>query len=142
MAIVVDASLVVVLVSADPRAALVELWFPHWEATGEDLHAPALLPYEVASALTRLVKAGRMAAADVATAWAIASALPITLHPEVDGRRVIEIALQLGRTSAYDAAYLALTEQVGATLWTLDGSLAHNASGLGFRVELLDKPPS
>lgn len=49
----------------------------------------------------------------------------------------MEIALSLGRRSAYDAAYLALAETLKAELWTLDGPLYHNAVGRGFPVRLL-----
>ena len=37
-----------------------------WLDAGEPLHAPLLLPYEVANALTRLLVAGRLAASDIA----------------------------------------------------------------------------
>ena len=43
------------------------------------------------------------------------------------------------RNSAYDTAYLALAETLGAELWTLDGLLYRNAAGLGFAVRLLGK---
>ena len=55
-----------------------------------------------------------------------------------DSARTIEIALQLGRRSAYDAAYIALAERVGAELWALDGSLVRNARGFGFPVRLAE----
>jgi hypothetical protein len=62
MAVVVDASLLVVLVSADPRPPAVEGRMRAWLEVGEELHAPELLPYEVASGLTRLVAGGVFAA--------------------------------------------------------------------------------
>jgi predicted nucleic acid-binding protein len=36
-----------------------------------------------------------------------------------DNARAIEIAIELERHSAYDAAYLALAERLGAEVWTL-----------------------
>ena len=53
------------------------------------------------------------------------------------GDRVADIALRLRRASAYDAAYLALAQLLGATLWTFDGPLYRNAVGLGFPVRLV-----
>ena len=64
--------------------------------------------------------------------------LPISYHSSVDGVRVIEIALQLKRQNAYDAAYLALAESLDAELWTLDTPLYRNAVGQNFRVKLLE----
>ena len=55
------------------------------------------------------------------------------------GPRMVEIALSLGRQSAYDAAYLALAEALEAELWTLDGPLYRNAVNRGFRVQLLSE---
>lgn len=129
------------LATTDPRVATLEPWLLHWEATNQDLHAPALLSYEVESALTRLVKGGRLPAHEVREAWSIVETLPITLHLQRDGPRIVEIALLLRRSSAYDASYLALGERLDADLWTLDGSLVRNAAALGFRVRLADVPP-
>lgn len=62
MPIVVDRHLVVVLASRTPRAEAVERHLGSWLEAGEDLYASALLPYEVASGLTRLSAAGRLSA--------------------------------------------------------------------------------
>lgn len=137
MAVVIDANLPAVLASKDPRAGIVGHRLQIWLNTGEELHAPALLSYEVANALTRLIASGRLAPDDLAEAWALVERIPIRLHPLAGGREVVEIAIRLGRANAYDAAYLALAQQLGAELWTLDGPLARNAAGLGFPVHLL-----
>lgn len=137
MAIVVDANLVVVLATRDPRVLLVERHFQAWLDVGEDLHAPDLLLYEVANALTRLIVAGRLTIDDLAEVWTLVASLPLQFHSLVAGPQAIAIALQLGRVSAYDAAYLALAQELNATLWTLDGPLARNSMGLGFPVRLI-----
>lgn len=137
MAIVVDANLIVVLVARDPRATLVERRLEAWLDAGEELYAPDLLPYEVANALTRLVGAGRLAAEELPEIWALFETLPLQFYPMSSGPKTIAIALQLGRISAYDAAYLALSQELNAALWTLDGPLARNATGLGFPVHLI-----
>ncbi len=137
MAIVLDASLLVVLASGDPRQPAAQRLIRRWIDAGEDLHAPELLPYEVANGLTRLVGAGAFPVGRVREAWSTLMALPITYHPlGADGEQAIAVALQLGRRSAYDAAYLTLAQRLGAQLWTFDGPLARNAAGLGFPVHL------
>src|SRR6266487_442835 len=121
MAIVTDANLAVVLVSRDPRAGAVDRHLRSWRAAGESLHAPTLFPYEVANALVRLTVAGRLASRDLGPAWELVQQLPIQLHPATNGVAVMMIALRLGRQNAYDAAYLALSQELHADLWTLDG---------------------
>jgi predicted nucleic acid-binding protein len=138
MPVVLDATLVVVLASKDSRAGAVERQLLVWLEVGEELSAPALLPYEVASGLVRLSVGRRVPANDLDAAWGLAQQLPIQLHPITSGLEVIRVALRLGGASAYDAAYIALAEELGADLWTLDGPLARNAAGLGYPVRLVE----
>lgn len=70
--------------------------------------------------------------------WQQLGGLPLTFHALTRGLRVVELALSLERTSAYDAAYLALGEELGAEVWTLDGRFARNAAGRGFSVRLIE----
>lgn len=137
MMVVIDANLLVALVSGDPRGTQVQQQFLKWVNDGIDLHAPALARYEVANALTRLIVAKAFPADKVEEAWLNLSVLPITYHSSVDAKRVVEMALRLGRQNAYDAAYVALAESLGAELWTLDSPLYRNASGYGFPVQLV-----
>lgn len=51
---------------------------------------------------------------------------------------MVRAALVLQRRSAYDAAYLALAEDLEAELWTIDGPLARNASIRGYRIHLIE----
>jgi len=136
--VVVDANLLVALALNDPRAPLVEDRLRAWRSADESLHAPALLRYEAANALTRVVAAGQLAAESAPVIWERIVAVAVTLHSLDDGAAVIAVAAQLGRQSAYDAAYIALAQSLDAELWTLDGPLARNASGAGFPVRLLE----
>jgi predicted nucleic acid-binding protein len=138
MTVVLDANLVVVLASKDSRAGAVERRLHSWLEAGEELSAPALLPYEVASGLVRLSSGGRLPADQLEAAWGLAQQLPIQLHPMASGLEVIRVALRLGRASAYDAAYIALAQELGANLWTLDGPLAREAAGVGYPVRLVE----
>jgi predicted nucleic acid-binding protein len=108
-----------------------------WLQQNTPLHAPHLLPYEVANALTRSIVAGQFSEADLAPALDSLGNLPIVYHALSYNPRVVEIALSLRRQSAYDAAYIALAESLNAELWTLDSPLYRNAAGLGFPVRLI-----
>ena len=139
MPVVADASLLVALVTRDPRSERVSSWFLHWIDQGTDIHVPELSLYEVASGITRLVAVGALPAGRIDELWQQLASLPLIFHPLSRGPRVVELALSLGRTSAYDAAYLALGEELRAEIWTLDGRFARNASGRGFSVRLIDE---
>jgi predicted nucleic acid-binding protein len=135
--VVVDANLLVALVSGDPRGNKVLQHFTDWLSHNVELHAPLLAQYETANALTRLVVGSAFPADKVEEAWSNISILPIRYHELTDAKRVVETALALKRQNAYDAAYVALAEELGAELWTLDGPLYRNAHGLGFAVNLV-----
>jgi hypothetical protein len=55
VSVVVDASVIVALVVADERQGAAQARLEGWVEAGEQLHAPAVLPYEVANVLARLV---------------------------------------------------------------------------------------
>ena len=80
---------------------------------------------------------GAFPADKVEDAWNNISLLAIAYNDVSNVKRVVEIALALKRQNAYDAAYIALAEELGAELWALDGPLYRNAHGLGFAVHLV-----
>lgn len=138
MTVVLDANVVVALALDDARAGAVERKLSDWREAGEPLHAPSLFRFEVASALTLNVAAGKIDLADAESAWRRIVAMPVTLHDLEDGPAAIDVAQQLQRNSAYDAAYVVLAQELGADLWTLDGPLARNAASIGLPVRLID----
>ena len=122
MTLVIDASaLITLLIEPGDRgeniAALLD---------GHDLHAPDLLPYELANVLRRHRAAGRLSPTEAALAHQAARRLPIELWPyEVLGDRVWSLA---GSLSAYDAAYVALAERLDADVVTGDARLARGSA--------------
>ena len=140
MSVVVDASLIVALVVADDRQAAAQAHLQSWVETGEELHAPAVLPYEVANDLARLVFDGDLQADDIADTWSDLAALHVMLHPfdlTQDGSAVSAITTLLRRRHATDSTYIRLAQQLDTAVWTLDGPLARNAADVGLPVKLI-----
>jgi predicted nucleic acid-binding protein len=97
-------------------------------------HAPHLLDIEVAQVLRRFVSANQLKVARGREALVDLSEFPLTRHAHtLLLERVFELRHNL---SAYDAAYVALAEALGATLLTCDRALAR-APHLRAKVELL-----
>lgn len=105
------------------------------------LHAPAILPLEVANVLRRLRAAGTVDPSEAAAAHRLMVRLPVEYWPyEVLADRVWALT---GALTAYDAAYVALAELIGATLVTADLRLAR-APGIRCDVTTLhpaEEPP-
>ena len=99
----------------------------------ESLHAPHLLDLEVAQVLRRLVWETAVSARRAEEAIRDLLDLRVTRYPHfVLLPRIWQLRHNL---SAYDAAYVALAEELGATFITRDARLAA-ASGHTARVEL------
>jgi predicted nucleic acid-binding protein len=91
-------------------------------AEGETLHAPHLVDVEVSQVVRRYWRAGDITAARGEEALRDLAGLPIEryTHEPLIGR-----VWQLRHNAtAYDAAYIALAEGLGAVLVTLDSALA------------------
>jgi predicted nucleic acid-binding protein len=102
-------------------------------ARGESLHAPHLLDLEVAQVLRRLVREGAVSAPRADRAIQDLLDLRVTRYPHfVFLPRIWRLR---DNFSAYDAAYLALTEKLDATLITRDARLA-SASARTVSIEL------
>lgn len=123
--LVVDASALVEFLLRTPRAEALD---PVLTDPDADLHVPALTDLEVVSVLRRLARREPTSVPRLEQALGDHLDLPLTRHGHAaflprcfDLRDVL---------SAYDAAYVALTERLGASLVTADRRLARAAEGL------------
>ena len=99
----------------------------------ESLHSPHLLDLEVGQVLRRLVREGAVSAHRAHQAIEDLLDLRMTRYPHfVLLPRIWQLRHNL---SAYDAAYVALAENLGARLLTRDARLA-SVSGLTASIEL------
>ena len=129
--IVADASAILEVLLRTDAAPRVEA---RLFAAGESLHAPHLLDVEVAQVLRRYAARHELTPLRALAALELLARFPIARYPH---------APLLGRIwalrenlTAYDAAYVALAEGLGATLVTRDERLA-SAPGHRARVDLV-----
>jgi predicted nucleic acid-binding protein len=100
---------------------------------GESLHAPHLLDLEVAQVLRRLVREAAISVQRADHALQDLLSLRLTRYPHfIFLPHIWQLRNNL---SAYDAAYVALADKLGATLITRDARLA-SAPIHGTNVEL------
>ncbi|CAN5423823.1 hypothetical protein BH24ACT9_BH24ACT9_01630 [soil metagenome] len=140
MSVVVDASVVVAMVVADERQSAAQAHLETWLEAGEALHAPGVLPFEVANVLARLVFDGALELDEVTEIWDDLATLGVVLHPfdlERDGPEVAAITARLRRRHATDSSYVSLARRLETSVWTLDGALARNAADVGLPVRLV-----
>jgi predicted nucleic acid-binding protein len=100
---------------------------------GESLHCPHVLDLEVAQVLRRLVRESHISAHRAQEAIADLVDLKIARYPHFVF--LPEVWRHRNNLSAYDAAYIVLAAQLGATLVTRDPRLA-NAPGRPAVVEI------
>ncbi len=117
--VVADCSVVAALVFAEPACDEAAALLSH-----KAVHAPALLPFEVANVARSKRRAG-MEAAPMEDALRDFAEQRIALHP-VPPDAMAQLALRY-ELSAYDAAYLWLAAELQAPLATFDRRLADAA---------------
>ncbi len=131
--IVVDASVIVDLLAADDvhrcTAARERL------TSGDAVFAPAYLDIEIVSAMRGLARRSDVLTADAPALIALALRMPIRREPLA--RATADRIWQLRENmTAYDAGYVALAEQLNASLLTCDRKYT-TVPGLRCAVELL-----
>jgi predicted nucleic acid-binding protein len=130
---ILDAGVVLALVLPSPFSEQAATHIRALREACEELYAPALLEYEVCSALRRSIVHKLITVAEATDALEIIRRLgvvPITPASSLHDR-AIYWSDRLGQTKAYDAQYLALAEQMHCNLLTTDLRLARAARDLG-----------
>ncbi len=128
--IVLDASAVVEWLLQTPVGHNIERRI---YSRAESLHAPHLLDLEVTQVLRRQAREGRVAPRRAEEAVHDLIRLKVKRYPHT--ALLLSIWQHRHTLSAYDAAYIALAETLGATLITRDARLA-SAHGHGAAIEL------
>ncbi|HMT33629.1 MAG TPA: type II toxin-antitoxin system VapC family toxin [Dermatophilaceae bacterium] len=127
--IVVDASVVVDLLTMPSERALRAAVARH------RLHAPALIDYEVLSAIRGLERSGNLDEVRAEEALADYSDLPI-VRASCDADQRHRIWSLRHNLTAYDAAYVALAARLDRPVWTRDAKVLA-AAGRSARVVLV-----
>jgi predicted nucleic acid-binding protein len=123
--IVIDANVLVALVIPLEYSGQASEKVDLWLTTGADLVAPLLWTYEAVSAIRKYVASGSLTHAEASAAIQALCALGIRgIEPTEELHfGALRWAERLGDFVAYDPAYLAVAEQLGADFWTADGKL-------------------
>jgi predicted nucleic acid-binding protein len=130
---VLDAGVILALVLPLPFSKQAASHVRTLREAHEELYAPALLEYEVCSALRRSTVRGLITVTEATDALDIINRLaiiPITPASSLHARAMYWSG-RLGQTKAYDGQYVALAEQMHCTLLTADLRLARAAQDLG-----------
>lgn len=133
MKIVVDANIITAILVPLPYSTQATRKMMEWQNADVTVTAPTLLEYELTTTLRKATVAGIIAIEEAVQAIEAFA----NLHIEVIAPTPVlhEVALRwserLQQSAAYDAQYLALAEQLGATFWTADRRLANGAKQAG-----------
>jgi predicted nucleic acid-binding protein len=131
---VVDTSVCIKYFIADPLTAKVNQLFGHFANPQTQIYVPDLFYIECANVFWKYVRARMYTATEVQADLATLKAFPLLVVSTADLMAdAVTIALAYG-ISAYDASYVALSQQVGATLLTLDGKLVRALSASSFDI--------
>ena len=135
---VVDASVGIKQFVPDPLTPKVNQLFAHLANPQNQFFVPDLFYIECANILWKYVRAGLYAAGDVPADLVSLKTFPLRVVSTVD---LVEDAVSIAlayNISAYDASYVALSQQVGATLLTLDQRLVRALGATSYDVCLFN----
>ncbi|HMO04492.1 MAG TPA: type II toxin-antitoxin system VapC family toxin [Kiritimatiellia bacterium] len=122
---VVDASALAAFLLREPDGRKIDSILPLVESGKCELHAPAILEYEMVNILAMAERKGRIHRNQVPILLHEWNTIPITQHTSTTPNirtRILNLASQ-HRLTAYDAAYVELAERIPAQLITLDRDL-------------------
>ena len=131
---VVDTSVSIKQFIPDPLSLKVQELFAHLAYPQTEIFVPDLFYIECANTLWKYVRTGRYDASLVQGNLASLKALSLGVVSTAD---LMEDAVSIGlayEISAYDASYVALSQQVSATLLTLDQRLVNALSTTSYDV--------
>jgi len=130
--VVVDASLALKWVLAEPDSNTAVILLNKWTDKGISVIAPALFTYEVTNILYRQVVAGKLtyeeAKQGLIDLFSIGVLLKFSLYEDIS-IQAMEFAHQLKLPATYDAHYLALALDENCECWTADKRLWNIAKG-------------
>jgi len=115
-----------VIVKEPERDAVIEL------TKGAVVVSPGIVSYEIANALTKMMKKKVIERERMISAFGYFKKIPIKII-EADIGKALEIAWEF-RIYAYDACYLEVAKRLGLPLLTFDGSMARIGKELGISV--------
>ena len=125
--IVVDASVVIAVVTNEPhKAALIRL------TQGVELLSPSSLPIEVGNAFSAMFKRRRISLSEAKAAVEVYKRIAIRLMA-IDLEQALDLSHRLG-IYAYDSYLIACSLQSRSPLLTLDGGLREAARQAGVEV--------
>lgn len=125
MSIVIDANVAIAIALPLAYSDAANERMRSWIDAGEELVAPVLWSYEIASALRKCVKLKTLSSDAAKRSMERILALGVVQVPPTTDLhlRALDWAARLDGTVAYDAAYVALAHSLDAELWTADGPL-------------------
>ena len=138
---VVDTSVGIKQFIPDPLSPKVNQLFAHLANPRTDFFVPDLFYIECANTLWKYVRAGRYDATEVQADLASLRALPLRV---ISTSELVMDAVSIGLTygiSAYDACYVALSQQVSAPLLTVDGKLLRDLAAASYNIHLFNDFP-
>jgi predicted nucleic acid-binding protein len=126
MKYVLDSSVAFKWEVAEPLSDKANLLRDDYRNAIHELFAPDFFPLELAHALTRAERQGRIAVGEAKVFWSDAMTTVPVLYPSLPvATRAIDISSQL-RIGVYDSLYVALAEQEKCELVTADDKLVNN----------------